>query len=90
MRIMEAEREHSKEEIVRRGREFYERELRAEVEPDHNGRSLVLDLVSGDYEIADRDIEASDGLFERRPDAVAFGLRVGSPVSYHLGSSPAP
>ena len=87
MRIMESVDAREAERIARLGREIYEREIREKVEPDHDGRSLVLDIVSGDYEIADGDLAASDRLFRRRPDAVAFGLRIGRAVSYHLGST---
>ncbi len=65
------------EEIARRGREVYEREVRRGVEPEHRGRFLVLDVESGDYEIADDDLEASERLRERRPDALLYGFRVG-------------
>jgi hypothetical protein len=38
---------YTTEEIARRGREVYEREVRCEVESEHRGRFLVLDVGSG-------------------------------------------
>lgn len=50
------------EEVAQQGREIYERELRHEVDPEYSGRFLVLDVESGDYEIADEDLDASERL----------------------------
>jgi hypothetical protein len=47
---------HTTEEVARRGREIYEREIRARVEPEHAGRFVVVDVRSGDYEIAEEDL----------------------------------
>jgi hypothetical protein len=44
---------YTKEEIARRGREIYERDIRPGVERDHDGRFLVVDVTSGNYEIDD-------------------------------------
>lgn len=76
---------HTTEEIARRGREVYEREIRGEVEIEHRGRFLVLDVESGDYEIADDDLDASERLLERRPDALLYGLRIGEGAAYRIG-----
>jgi hypothetical protein len=76
---------HTTEEIARRGREVYKRGIRHEVEGEHRGRFLVLDVESGDYEIADDDLEASERLLERRPDALLYGLRIGEGAAYRIG-----
>lgn len=76
---------HTTEEIARRGREVYEREIRRAVEREHRGRFLVLDVESGDYEIADDDLDASERLLERRPDALLYGLRIGEGAAYRIG-----
>lgn len=49
---------------------------------------MVLDIESGDYEVDDEDLNASEKLLERRPDAVMFGLRVGEPSAYRIGAGP--
>lgn len=69
---------YSAEEIARRGQDLYERRIRREVEPDHEGRFLVMDVVSGDYEVADEDLEASERLLKRRPGAMLYGQPIGT------------
>jgi hypothetical protein len=76
---------HTTEEIARRGREIYERDIRRRVETAHRGRFLALDVRSGDYEISDDDLDASEKLLDRRPDALLYGLRVGEGAAYRIG-----
>ena len=76
---------YTTEEIARRGREIYEREIRRKVDPEHRGRFMVLDVRNGDYEIADDDLDASERLLERRPDALLYGLRIGEGAAYRIG-----
>ncbi len=70
---------HTTEEVAQRGREIYARRIRREVEPEHEGRFLVVDVTTGDYEIADEDLEASERLLKRRPDALLYGQPIGEP-----------
>jgi hypothetical protein len=76
---------YTTDEVGRRGRELYEQQLRARVEPAHAGQFLVLDIQTGDYEIAGDDLTASDRLLARKPQAVLYGVRIGSPAAYRLG-----
>lgn len=78
---------HTTEEIARRGRKIYGRDIRRGVESAQRGRFLALDVRSGDYEIADDDLEASEKLLERRPDALLCGLRVGEGAAYRIRSA---
>ena len=75
---------HTTEEIARRGQELYEQNVRRRVEPEHDGRFLVVDVESGDYEVAEDDLTASDRMLARRPDAMLYGLRVGRDYAYRL------
>lgn len=77
---------YTTEEVARLGDEIYERDIRRRVEPEHAGRFLVLDIRSGDYEVADEDLDASEKLLERRPEAILYGLRVGEPAAYRIGT----
>ncbi len=43
------------------------------------GRFLVVDVTTGDYEIADEDLEASERLLKRRPDALLYDQPIGEP-----------
>lgn len=48
------------------------------------GRFIVSDVISGDSEIADSDLDATDRLAERRPDGVFWGTRIGCDAAYHV------
>jgi hypothetical protein len=75
------------EEIVERGREIYDRDIRSRVESAYQGRFLVVDVLSGDFEIADSDRLASDQLRAKNPNCVLYGIRIGYPTAYRIGSS---
>ncbi len=75
----------SREETARLGDEIYERDIRPQVEADHHGRIVAIDVDSGDYAIADMAVTASERLRERRPDANIWGVRVGYRGLCHFG-----
>jgi hypothetical protein len=70
---------YTKEEIVRLGRDIYEREIRDKVEPEHDGEFVVVDVESGSYEVSESDVEASDRALRKNPDAVLYFLRSSIP-----------
>jgi len=65
------------EEIVPHGREIYERYIRPRLGPEHEGKFVVIDVATGDYEVSDDDGEAFGRAEEKHPEAVFFVLRVG-------------
>jgi hypothetical protein len=73
------------EEIARRGQELYERTIRAQVEPEHKGKLLVLNLETGEYEMDADDTAALDRAKARFGRAETFALRIGYPTTYRLG-----
>lgn len=75
----------SDDEIVRRGREWYEKELRAKVEPRHRGEFLVIDVETGEYEIGRDDLEVSMRAKERFADRPLYAMRVGHRALYRIG-----
>ena len=75
------------ETIATTGDELYARKIRSMVEPGHDGEFLVMDIVSGDYEIDSEDVRASDRLLERHPDGVLYGVRIGYPAAYSIGGN---
>ena len=66
------------------GQAMYEK-IRDEMEEHYWGRMVVIDVKSGDYEIADRHITAARVLRKRRPDAYTWGERVD--VAYRVHPS---
>lgn len=71
--------------LARTGREMYERDLRDKLETTARGKFVVIDVTSGDYEVAGDDLEASLALLARRPNALTWGVRIGSQVAYRVG-----
>ena len=72
------------ETIAARGEEIYQL-LRDELESQYKGKVFVVDIETGNYEIADEDLEATDRLLAKNPDAVTYGLRIGFGPIYKLG-----
>lgn len=74
------------QEIDRRGVDLYERRIRPLVErPEHIGKQIVIDVRSGDYEIDEDGLAASQQMLARHPDAALYGLRIGYDAVYALG-----
>ena len=67
-----------------RGEEIYQ-SLRDELGSQYKGKIFVVDIETGDYEIADKDLVATDRLLAKNPDAVTYGLRIGFGPIYKLG-----
>lgn len=73
------------------GRAIYQEKIRPQLGPEHKGKIVVIDVKSGDYEIADGPLrghlEAVQKLFERRPDAFTRDEWVDVPVTYRVHPS---
>lgn len=76
---------YTTEEVARRGRAIYEERLRSEIEATSLGKFVVIDVESGDFEMANEDLEASEKLLSRRPNAILYGTRVGEKAAYRIG-----
>jgi hypothetical protein len=77
---------YSKEEFAKRGNEIYESQVRPQVEADHYGKIVAIDIETGAFEVADNTISATDRLYERYPNAQPWVLRVGHRSVYRFGS----
>jgi hypothetical protein len=75
---------YTNEEVGRRGKEIYEKEIRSQVESQYHGRFLAVDILTGEYEIADSNLTAASRMLAKNPNAVLFGLRIGYPAAIHL------
>jgi hypothetical protein len=78
------------EEIVLRGRELYERVVRPELGPEHEDKFVVIDVQTGDYEVADDEELAFERAEKKHPQTLFFVLRVGPEASekpaYRVGA----
>ena len=75
------------EEVARLGDQIYERDIRAQVEADHHGQVVAIDVDTGDYAIADTALAAADALRERHPVLDVWAVRVGYPTLRTFGGS---
>ena len=78
---------YSGEEIEKRGQELYERSLRAQVEEGNEGKILVIDIETGEYEIDSDEIAASRRALAKHPGAALWTLRIGYNAVHSLGGS---
>ena len=60
---------YTKEEAARRGDEIYHRDVRHQVEPQHVGEIVAIDLDTGLWEVDRDERTAAKRLESRRPDA---------------------
>ncbi|MCY3919657.1 MAG: hypothetical protein OXG38_07620 [Chloroflexi bacterium] len=71
------------------GDEIYERDIRPQVEADHQGEVVAIDVESGHWAVGDNVIDATDRLWAQHPPAHdIWCLRVGSRALYHFGGRP--
>ena len=57
-------------EAVRRGKEIYQRDILPQVETDHFGEYVAIDVETGDWAVADTTRVAVECLRKQRPEAV--------------------
>ena len=78
-----------KEETARLGDEIYERDIRHQVEANHYGEYVSIDIDSGNWAISDDLLTAAKRLRERRPGTIdVWSVRVGHRALHHFGGRP--
>ena len=65
-----ARQRRPRKEAVRLGKEIYQRDILPQVETEHFGEYVAIDVETGDWAIADTTHIAVERLRERRPHAV--------------------
>ncbi|MDJ1183149.1 hypothetical protein [Roseofilum casamattae] len=76
----------SREEVGKRAKEWYETQIRQEVEvPENIGKMVIIDIETGDYEVDPTGLQASRNLSQKHPNARLFGLRIGYNVAVSFG-----
>lgn len=76
------------EEIARRGKELYEKNLRARVETAENiGKIISINVETGDYEIGDDLVITSLQLRAKQADAALWAERIGFNAVYAVGGT---
>lgn len=72
-------------EISDLGEKIYREKLKSLVYPAEKGKFLIIDVESGDYEIDEDALTATQRLRQRRPKAVNYGVKVGYKAVFHFG-----
>ena len=67
------------------GRAIYKEKILPLMKDEDNGKVVVIDVNSGDYEIDYDDAAALFNLLERRPDAFTWSERVGYRTVHRMG-----
>lgn len=73
-------------EVAARGEAIYAERIRSLLPPDAHGKFVVIDIETGDFEIADDDMTATKRMLERSPGENLYGLRVGYRAAYRMGA----
>ena len=77
-------------ETARLGEAIYERGIRSQVESDHHGAIVAIDINSGDWAVADTVLGAAERLREQHPEATdVWSVRVGHRAVYSFAGSSA-
>jgi hypothetical protein len=76
---------YSKAEFARRGDDLYDRVIGPKLEPKHKGEFVVIDIESGEYEVDEDELAASDRLWSRVPTAQMWMRRVGFEFARRFG-----
>ncbi|NER00240.1 MAG: hypothetical protein F6K30_26670 [Cyanothece sp. SIO2G6] len=79
------QRRYSKEELAQRGKALYESQIRQQVEPNHVGKIVAIDIETGTFEVAEDTLVASDRLLEKCPEAQTWFIRIGHRGVHHFG-----
>ena len=75
------------EEIARRGREIYERNIRSEgFDREHDGEFLIVDTTTGDYAVSMDDNEAFDRMEQGNPQGLFYVMRIGRKAAHRIGA----
>jgi hypothetical protein len=76
-----------REEIAQRGATLYAEGIEQQV-ASAKGQVVAIDVLPGDFSVAANAILAVRDLRTRQPNAVAFGVRIGSPSYHRIGRGP--
>jgi hypothetical protein len=76
------------EEITKRGKELYEKSIRARVQTTENiGKIVSIDVETGQYEVGDDLLVATRRLQSKRADAPIWAARIGFNAVYAVGGT---
>src|SRR6476659_8082051 len=74
-------------ELAALGGEIFDRQVKARLRPEDEGKFVAIDVVSGDYELDEDDYAAVARLRALQPAADVWLMRAGSPAAYRMGTA---
>ena len=77
---------YSKEELTQRGQALYESGIQQQIAAGNDGKIVAIDIETGEFEIGETVMTATEPLFERQPNAQPWTIRIGHSAVYHFGS----
>ena len=78
---------YSTDEIVARGKEIYEKQLKSKLEPQNLGKYLVIDIETGEYEMDENDLQAALRAYQKNPAGARFEMQIGYATSGTIGNA---
>ena len=79
---------YNKEEHARRGQEIYESQIRSQVEAGSQGKIVAIDIETGEFEVAEDTLTASQILLACHPDAQIWCVRIDHRGVHRFGLHP--
>jgi len=80
------QRRYPKEELAERGQKLYESGIRQQVETGNDGKIVAIDIETGEFEVDENVVSATNRLFARLPEAQPWIIRIGHRAVYHFGA----
>ena len=77
---------YRKEEFAQRGDLIYQTQIRPQVETDHHGKIVAIDIGTGAFEIANDTMTATRKLRDRFPDSQTWVIRIGYRAVHRFGA----
>ncbi len=78
---------YATDEIVARGKDIYEKQLKSKLESQNVGKFLVIDIESGEYEMDDDDLTAALRAYAKNPDGARYEMQIGCATSGTIGAA---
>jgi hypothetical protein len=76
---------YSKQEHAQLGKQIYEHDLRARLEPVNDGKIVAIDVDTKEFEVGESVISTTQRLLARLPDAQIWCVRIGHRAVHRFG-----
>jgi hypothetical protein len=77
----------TKDDLVTLGKKFYEENLKAKLEPEHNGEFVAIEPYLGKYAVDKDEMQVIFKARQDMPDRIFCLLRVGFEFTHKIGGT---